>query len=518
MNAFHIPRIVVVGGGIAGLATALKLAPLPVTLLVKAPLGTEASTPWAQGGIAAAIGSDDSPRLHAVDTLAAAAGVGDAHITSRVTGEAAACIEDLVGWGVPFDRDEAGRLALGLEAAHSRRRIVHAGGDSTGRVVIETLIAAANKAPHIQVIDNVRVTELVADDGAVRGVHGMRGDAPFFLAANAVVLATGGAGGLYTHTTNPLGSIGSGFVLAARAGAVLRDVEFVQFHPTAIAVGRDPMPLATEALRGEGAKLINQHGERFMADVPGRELAPRDVVARAIWRQIESGSEVYLDARECVGERFPTRFPAVYALCLEAGLDPIKQAIPVRPAAHYHMGGIAVDERGRSSIEGLWACGEVAATGLHGANRLASNSLLEGLAFARWIAQDILARSGSPRMRPYPVRASGALPAFDADAMATVRRIMTYHVGVVRHAEGLQQAAIELHRLAAGQGIAADAALAGLFIAVAALERRESRGAHCRSDYPDTRENWVRHIELTLADLEARVATIAPAPLLARGA
>ncbi|HLU77586.1 MAG TPA: FAD-dependent oxidoreductase, partial [Burkholderiales bacterium] len=305
MNA-PTSRILVVGGGIAGLATALKLAPLPVTLLVKAPLGTEASTPWAQGGIAAAMGADDSPRLHAVDTLAAAAGVGDAHIASRVTGEAPACIEDLLRYGVPFDRDEADRLALGLEAAHSRRRIVHAGGDATGRVVIDTLIRAVQAANHIDVIDNVRVTELLTDDGSVRGVQGERAGAPFFLAANAVVLATGGAGGLYTHTTNPLGSIGSGFVVAARAGAVLRDVEFVQFHPTAMAVGRDPMPLATEALRGEGATLINQHGERFMLDVPGRELASRDVVARAIWRQIEQGNEVYLDARECVGARFPT--------------------------------------------------------------------------------------------------------------------------------------------------------------------------------------------------------------------
>lgn len=510
------PRIVIVGGGVAGLATALKLAPMPVTVLVKAPLGTEASTPWAQGGIAAALGEDDSPRLHAVDTLAAAAGIGDAHITSRVTGEAAACIEDLLRYGVPFDRDEPGRLALGLEAAHSRRRIAHAGGDATGREVIDTLIRAAHAAAHIEIIDDVRVTGLCVEDGALRGVSGERAGAPFHLPAVAAVLATGGAGGLYTHTTNPLGSVGSGFVLAARAGAVLRDVEFVQFHPTAMAVGRDPMPLATEALRGEGAVLINQRGERFMADVPGAELAPRDVVARAIWRQIEAGDEVFLDARAGVGARFPQRFPAVYALCLDAGLDPIRQPIPVRPAAHYHMGGIAVDERGRSSIEGLWACGEVAATGLHGANRLASNSLLEGLAFARWIAQDITSTT-LPVLRPYAVGPAHD-GAFDPTVAATVREIMTRHVGVVRDRQGLAEAALQLNELAFAPTRAADMALAGLFIAIAALERRESRGAHCRSDYPETARAWERHVELTLADLRQRVGALERAPLLARGA
>lgn len=509
-------RIVIVGGGVAGLATALKLAPRKVTVLVKAPLGAEASTPWAQGGIAAALGEDDSPRLHAADTLAAAAGVGDAHITSRVTGEAAACIEDLLHWGVPFDRSADGRLALGLEAAHSRRRIVHAGGDATGREVIDTLIRAARAAAHIEIIDDVHVTGLQVVDGALCGVEGERAGAPFRLSAAAVVLATGGAGGLYTHTTNPLGSTGSGFVLAARAGAVLRDVEFVQFHPTAMAVGRDPMPLATEALRGEGALLVNRRGERFMAGVPGAELAPRDVVARAIWREIERGDEVFLDARSGVGARFPTRFPAVYALCLEAGLDPLRQPIPVRPAAHYHMGGVAVDERGRTSIEGLWACGEVAATGLHGANRLASNSLLEALAFARWVAQDIDAASFAPR----EARAVRVVQRAAADpvVIAAVRTIMTRHVGVVRDAQGLRDAALQLDVLAGGPTRAADVALAGLCIAIAALERCESRGAHCRSDHPASSDAWLRHVELTLADLHQRVHALGPAVSAARSA
>ncbi|HJY40890.1 MAG TPA: L-aspartate oxidase [Steroidobacteraceae bacterium] len=508
MNAPTSARVVVVGGGIAGLATALKLAPLPVTVLVKAPLGTEASTPWAQGGIAAAIGEDDAHTLHAADTLVAAAGVGDHHVANRVTAEAAACIEDLLSYGIEFDRDANGEIALGLEAAHSRRRIVHAGGDSTGLEAINTLIRAVRRTPSIEVLDDVRVTELLVDEGAVRGVQGVRGGAPFYRAARAVVLATGGAGGLYVHTTNPLGSVGSGFVLAARAGALLRDVEFVQFHPTAMAVGRDPMPLATEALRGEGATLVNQHGERFMDAVPGRELAPRDVVARGIWKQIEVGNEVFLDARTAVGERFPKRFPGVYALCKDAGLDPVRQMIPVRPAAHYHMGGIAVDERGRSSIDGLWACGEVAATGLHGANRLASNSLLEALAYARWIAADIQGINFAQRSRPIVVNMKVGTSAFDADAMKAVRQLMTRHVGVVRNAEGLTAAARNLRMLAQASGVVADAALAGLCITIAALERCESRGAHCRDDFPQPAMAWQRHLQFTLDEIRQRTAVL----------
>ncbi|MBI2318354.1 MAG: FAD-dependent oxidoreductase, partial [Betaproteobacteria bacterium] len=356
------PRVIVIGGGIAGLAAALELAPLPVTVLAGSPLGEEAATALAQGGIAAAMGADDAPSLHSADTLAAAAGLGDPEIASRVAGAAPACIEDLCRRGVPFDRDAAGALSLGLEAAHSRHRIVHAGGDATGRAVLETLALAARANPAIELIEGVRAAELALHEGRVIGVHAARGGAPLTLAARAVVLATGGIGGLYAYTTNPLGATGSGLALAARAGAILRDVEFVQFHPTAIAAGGAdaPLPLASEAVRGEGAVLINGRGERFMAGIPGAELAPRDVVARAVWRQIEAGEAVFLDARAALGERFPKRFPSVAALCRKAGLDPVSKPIPVRPAAHYHMGGVAVDERGRTSVPGLWACVEVA--------------------------------------------------------------------------------------------------------------------------------------------------------------
>lgn len=408
VSLLHMPhrtrdRVIVVGGGVAGLATALELAPMPVTVLVPGRAGTDAATAWAQGGIAAAMGEDDAPALHAADTLAAGAGLTDPEVARRITDAAPAVIERLIGWGVDFDREPVptavsatgsaylGQLALGLEAAHSRRRIVHARGDGTGRAVIDALVMAARRTPSIEILEDARAFELAVEDGAVVGVHAIMAGQRIFLPARAVVLATGGIGGLYERTTNPLVAIGSGLALAARAGARLRDVEFMQFHPTAIATGSDPMPLATEALRGEGAFLVNGRGERFMADVPGRELAPRDVVARAIEAQIAQGQPVFLDTRQVLGARITTRFPAVAALCATGGIDAVAQAIPVRPAAHYHMGGVTVDDHGRSTVDGLWACGEVASTGLHGANRLASNSLLEALAYARWIARDIAA-------------------------------------------------------------------------------------------------------------------------------
>jgi L-aspartate oxidase len=504
MNAFPEQRVIIVGGGIAGLATALRLGPMPVSVLVKAPLGTEASTPWAQGGIAAALGADDAPGIHALDTLSAAAHHGDAVVTERVTAQAAVCIEDLIGDGVLFDRDRDGALALGLEAAHSRRRIVHAGGDATGREVMMALIDAARKAAHIEIHEDAQVTELVVEEGVARGVKGLRGGVPFYFPARAIVLATGGAGGLYANTTNPLGSMGSGFVLGARAGARLRDLEFVQFHPTAMAVGRDPMPLATEALRGEGAILLNDRGERFMADIPGCELAPRDIVARAIWRQLDTGRQTYLDARS-IGNRFSARFPAVYALCMAAGIDPARQFIPVTPAAHYHMGGIAVDERGRTSVEGLWACGEVAATGFHGANRLASNSLLEASAFARWIAADIAASKTTRAARPQSVGATAVLTAADPGRVLQLRRLMMRDVGVIREEGALANAIEHLSGTAFGRGALADRALAGLFIAAAAHQRTESRGAHFRGDHADMRPQWSYRIEMDLAGLRRYV-------------
>jgi L-aspartate oxidase len=518
MRAVHPgDRIVVVGGGIAGLATALRLTPLPVTLLVASPLGQQASTPLAQGGIAAALGDDDHPRLHAADTLQAGAGLSDPDVATRVATAAPACIAWLVDQGTRFDRTASDdELLLGLEAAHSRRRIVHADGDGTGRRVLETLIHAVRNAPSIQIMENHRVTDLALDaNGRVAGVFcvpwsSAGGDAPVQIPGRAVVMATGGIGGLYAHTTNPLSALGGGLALAARAGAVLRDLEFVQFHPTAIAAGLDPMPLATEALRGEGAMLVNDRGERFMHGIPGAELAPRDVVARAIFAQIGAGERVFLDTRSVLGERITRTFPGVTALCRAAGLDPVRDPIPVRPAAHYHMGGIKVDDRGRSSVEGLWVCGEAASTGLHGANRLASNSLLEALAYAAWIADDIggMAQRPSPGYRPSPSSAArhcSESAALAPSSLRKIRPIMDRQVGVLRDAAGLRQAIRHLNALVheTPSTIERDAALVGLMIAAAAYGRNESRGAHQRLDHPDLMPE--QHTETTL-DQALRIA------------
>jgi L-aspartate oxidase len=472
-------RVAIVGAGLAGLMTALRLAPRPVVLVSKSPLGAEGSTLWAQGGLAAALGADDGPQLHAADTLAAGDGLCAPEVVERFTRAAPQAIDELARLGVAFDRAPDGGFALGLEAAHGRRRVAHAGGDGTGREVMRALVAAARRTPSIRALEGYEARRLVVEDGAVRGLVAVGAAGPLTLAADKVVIATGGVGALYEVGTNPNGSFGHGLALAARAGAELADVEFVQFHPTAFDGPARPAPLISEAVRGEGAVLIDETGERFMLDTPGAELAARDVVARAIWRRRAEGHRVFLDARNALGERFAARFPVIAAFCREAGIDPARQPIPVRPAAHYHMGGIAVDEEGRSSLRGLWACGEAAATGLHGANRLASNSLTEAAVFAGLVADSVggasFARGPAPRQISPP-------PAADPSA---VRPILTAAVGVMREGESLASAAGALAELALGGGPAADPAAVALMIAVAALRRRESRGAHCRTDFPE---------------------------------
>ncbi len=506
------PPVIVIGAGIAGLATALKLAPMPVVLLTGGPLGHCAATAWAQGGIAAAMGGDDVPELHLADTLAAGCGLVDEAVAGAVTREAPACIEDLLAAGVPFDRDSNGALALGLEGAHSRRRVAHVGGDGSGAAILNALLDAVRATPSITIHENVYATRLVTEGGRVRGV--LVNDT--VLPARAVVLASGGLGGLYADTTNPLSAVGSGLALAARAGAAIQDAEFVQFHPTAMALGRDPMPLATEALRGEGAALIGESGEPLMAGVSGGDLAPRDVVSRHIHARLAAGEAVYLDGRAAIGTDFPKRFPAVTAACRAAGLDPATTPIPVRPAAHYHMGGVAVDGSGRTSLPGLWACGEVACTGLHGANRLASNSLLEGLAFARWIAADIAAAAAV--FRPLPDRYVSAPTAPGGPAPQWLRDLMARDVGVVRRRKGLDASIARLATLAFDPAEPhADPALAALFVAVAARERHESRGGHLRSDFPETAQPAPARQSVTLDDLR-RMAAPESALALAVGA
>lgn len=484
---------VIIGAGLAGLTVALSLAPMPVILLSSRKLGHDCASAWAQGGIAAAVGQDDNASLHAEDTFAAGAGLCDADIVHSVTGDGTRIIEKLLSYGVPFDRDEFGQLRLGLEAAHRRNRIVHA-TDATGAAVTNTLVAAARRTPSIEIIEDTNALDLLIENGAVAEVVIERDGKISVLRTSKVVLATGGAGALWQHTTNPLGSCGRGLLLAARAGAVLVDLEFMQFHPTAIDVGQDPMPLASEALRGDGCTLINDKGERFVD-----ELQPRDIVARAIWTEHAAGRRVFLDGRTVLGNNFALRFPSIHATCLAAGFDPADTPIPVSPAAHYHMGGVQTDALGRTSVAGLWACGEVASTGLHGANRLASNSLLEAASFGRRVAEDIAGSTGGlKRMVGAERQVPAALTATPAlTNNSAVRSIMSEHVGVLRNGSGLQAAIEKLTPLVHKS----DMALLGLMIATAALRRTESRGSHYRTDFPAANTKWQHHQQMKLSHI-----------------
>jgi len=496
--------VVVVGAGIAGLMTALKLAPLEVAVICKERLGTGAATQWAQGGIAAAVGPDDSPALHSLDTRRAGAGLSDEIVVDILTRDAPARIEELLDLGAHFDRARTGELALGLEAAHNRRRIVKAGGDATGEEILRTLIAAVRNAKWITVYEDVIADDLIGQDERVVGIwaHHKNGGSVNVL-ARATILATGGLGQVYARTTNPSQATGDGVAMAARAGATLADMEFVQFHPTAIDIGTDPMPLATEALRGEGATLVLSDGERFMeAEHPNAELAPRDVVARAIYRQLGQGHPTYLDARKAVGANFPQRFPTAFSACIAAGIDPRVQLIPIAPAAHYHMGGIAVDRWGRTSLPGLWACGEASATGIHGANRLASNSLLEAVVYASRVADDVKAQS--PVAIQHIAAAAPPLPTAtrpEARIVSALRKQMYEHVGVVRVASGIENV---LDTIARFESEAIETRTRNLLtvanlIATAALERTESRGSHFRADFPAANPSLAKRSFLKLS-------------------
>ncbi len=499
-------NIIIVGGELAGLFCALKLAPRPVTLLTGAPIGAGASSIWAQGGVAAAVADGDTPEAHARDTIAAGAGIVDAACALAMAHEAPARIDDLLSYGVPFDREITGRLAVSREAAHSARRIVRVKGDQAGSAIMNALAAVVANAPSISIVAGFTAEDLTSPDGRVIGLRArsLDGTQLLHLPAAAVVLATGGIGFLYAVTTNPPEARGTGVAIAARAGARIADPEFVQFHPTAIAIGRDPAPLATEALRGEGALLMNGRGERFMARIhPDAELAPRAVVARGVFAEIAAGRGAFLDARTAIGPTFAEHFPSVYASCMSAGIDPARDLIPIAPAEHYHMGGIAVDERGRASLDGLWAIGETASTGVHGANRLASNSLLEAVVFAARVAEDLGGRTlpATPLPQIETVKAPPAFPARER----TLRDLMARAVGVQRDAPGLALALGEIQRLEqdAPSPALRNLATIALLVAAAAHDRRESRGAHFRRDYPIADPAQARRTVLTLADARA---------------
>jgi L-aspartate oxidase len=502
----NLGDVIIVGGGLAGLFCALKLAPRPVTIISAAALGEGASSAWAQGGIAAAVAEGDSAEAHAADTIAAGAGLVEAGIALGLAREPGDRIRDLLHYGVPFDRDLEGRLAVSREAAHSARRIVHVRGDMAGKAIIAALVEAVRKTPSIQVIEGFSAEALLTADGAVTGLQlrslGDVAAKPVIIASRAVVLATGGSGHLYAVTTNPAEARGQGLAIAARAGAVIADPEFVQFHPTAIMVGRDPAPLATEALRGEGATLINDKGERFMLTRhPLAELAPRDIVARGVFAEIAAGHGAFLDATDALGAHFAEKFPTVYASCMSAGIDPSRQPIPVAPAAHYHMGGIAVDARGRSSLKGLWAGGEVSSTGAHGANRLASNSLLEAVVYAARIAEDIGGSAIAKPLRASPEPINEQNSAMPARSETDLRAMMSSHVGVIRDGERLAQAVWTFRAIERdAENIALrNMATTALLVAASAFARRESRGAHFRTDHPAESPALARRTMTTLA-------------------
>jgi L-aspartate oxidase len=511
--------VVIVGGGLAGLFCALRLAPRPVTVLAAAPLGEGSSSAWAQGGLAAAVAHGDSPEAHARDTIVAGAGIVDEAMALSVCREAGERVRDLLAYGVPFDKDLEGRLTVSREAAHSARRIVHVHGDAAGAAIMAALAAAVKATPSIRVVEGFAAEELVMSGRHVAGVQARKtdeaGSQVLFLPARAVVLATGGIGHLFKVTTNPPEASGAGIALAARAGAKIADAEFVQFHPTAIDIGRDPAPLATEALRGEGAVLVNRAGERFMTKLhKDAELAPRDIVARGVFAEISAVRGAYLDAREAIGPAFAEKFPTVHATCLSAGIDPVHDLIPIAPAEHYHMGGIAVDMHGRTTLGGLWAAGEAASTGLHGANRLASNSLLEAVVFGARVAADIGERvparrgpSPAPKIRHEPC------PPQETAGESELRRLMSTDVGVIRDEAGLKRALAAILRIERESHCPnlRNMAVTALMVAASALARHESRGGHWRADFPATDAAQAHRTFMTLDDARA-IAHAAAAP------
>ncbi|MET9764723.1 L-aspartate oxidase [Streptomyces sp. NPDC006372] len=521
--------VVVVGSGVAGLTAALRCeaAGLRTVVVTKARLD-DGSTRWAQGGIAAALGEGDTPEQHLDDTLVAGVGLCDEDAVRLLVTEGPGAVRRLIETGARFDESADGSLELTREGGHHRRRITHAGGDATGAEVSRALVEAV-RARGLHTVENALVLDLLTDaEGRTAGVtlHVMgegQHDGVGAVHAPAVVLATGGMGQVFSATTNPSVSTGDGVALALRAGAEVSDLEFVQFHPTVLFLGPDAegqQPLVSEAVRGEGAHLVDADGVRFML---GRhelaELAPRDIVAKGILRRMQErdAEHMYLDARHFGADMWEHRFPTILAACRTHGIDPVIEPIPVAPAAHYASGGVRTDSHGRTTVPGLYACGEVACTGVHGANRLASNSLLEGLVYAERIADDIAAGGLQARVpQPLPHRETPEHPLQTAEARFTIQRIMTNGAGVLRSADSLAKAADQLQQLhtdardaLAENGKTAEPGVdtweatnllcvARVLVAAARL-REETRGCHWREDRPERDDTaWRRHIVVRL--------------------
>ncbi len=502
--------VVVVGSGVAGLTAALHLreAGLHVTVVTKVNID-DGSTRWAQGGIAAVLDPLDTPAAHAADTMVAGVGLCDPAAVEVLVTEGPARVRELIRWGAAFDRYPDGSLMLTREGGHHARRIVHAGGDATGAEVQRALHEAVRRDPWIRMVEHALVLDLLrAADGRACGItlhvlgEGTE-DGVGAILARSVVLATGGMGQIFASTTNPAVSTGDGVALALRAGAVVTDLEFVQFHPTALflaGTGSDQQPLVSEAMRGEGALLVDGDGKRFMVGQHElAELAPRDIVAKAIFRQMRADGtdHVYLDARHI--EDVARRFPTITASCRAAGIDPVTEPIPIAPAAHYASGGVRTDLHGRTSIPGLYACGEVACTGVHGANRLASNSLLEGLVFARRLAEDIAATRPA-RVGPADRPASTGFVVAE-DIRHPLQRAMTAGAGLLRSAQSLAGATAALAELGATRSTprtatweATNLLTVASALVAAAVRREETRGCHWREDFPEASGEWLAHL------------------------
>ena len=494
--------VLIIGAGLAGLYLALNLKPRKAVVLAAKPVSEGAASAWAQGGVAAALAAGDSPQAHAADTVRVGAGLVDPAIAQLIAEDGPGLVRNLASLGVPFDRDAAGEFVLSREAAHSAARVARVSGDLAGKSIMEVLVARAKAADWIELAEGKALDLLTDGNGEIAGVLAATEDGLTEFTAGEVVIASGGVGGLYAVTTNPPSSRGDGLAMAARAGAVIGEAEFVQFHPTAMDIGRDPAPLATEALRGDGALLVDADGARLVDHAEG-ELAPRDIVARAVHRAKAAGRQPYLDARHAIGEAFPDRFPTVFSACMSAGIDPRRDLIPVAPAAHYHMGGVRADAQGAASLPGLSVCGEAACTGAHGGNRLASNSLLEAIVFARRIAER-LKDSDAVSRTAQSAEAPPRLPRAD---LAQLREAMARHAGVERTASGLAGLLDEINAMEARTG-GANPLIAARLIAASALMREESRGAHARADHPETHAE-ARRSAMTLAEARNAAARAA---------